>query len=466
MKKKSGKIKPENVGAVHTHTHTHTHTSSLNNNNKRAGRISALKTISKNQKTRNKQKNNIKKPIDKKIIISISILIILILIGTLVVFAFSRNQENTVLQAEKTELNLEDNEYMHVEKDASGDKVAVPNGYVGSNATGENEIDNGYVIYEGEEVVTDSNVADAQKSRNQYVWVPVPDISKFYGTDANGKKWGKLYSFATSSTNSSYDEITGTYPNNWSEDNGVMIISSKTGRKEPDVTPKSDSTGYDIDSRLKTLGLGANTTHEFLIQLEQEFNNMIESVEKYGGFYIGRYETGNLDKETAVVQKGNTNISLQNWYTMYKKCKTLKGQNINIETGMIWGNQFDRTLMWLVESGNKTKEEICKDSVSWANYSNATFEYVNSSGNIVTKNANSRIRIPTGSTEYTKANNIYDLAGNIWEWTMEELQNRMRVARGAYYSSSSSYTANSRYKYAFPLKGDDEYGCRAILYIK
>ena len=39
-----------------------------------------------------------------------------------------------------------------------------------------------------------SNVADAQKSRNQYVWVPVPDISKFYGTDANGKKWGKLYS--------------------------------------------------------------------------------------------------------------------------------------------------------------------------------------------------------------------------------------------------------------------------------
>ena len=69
---------------------------------------------------------------------------------------------------------------MHVEEDASGDKVPVPNGYVGSSVTGENEIDTGYVIYEGEEEVTDSNVADAQKSRNQYVWIPVPDISKFY----------------------------------------------------------------------------------------------------------------------------------------------------------------------------------------------------------------------------------------------------------------------------------------------
>ena len=351
-----------------------------------------------------------------------------------------------MLQAEKTELNLEDNEYMHVEKDASGDKVAVPNGYVGSNATGENEIDNGYVIYEGEEVVTDSNVADAQKSRNQYVWVPVPDISKFYGTDANGKKWGKLYSFATSSTNSSYDEITGTYPNNWSEDNGVMIISSKTGRKEPDVTPKSDSTGYDIDSRLKTLGLGANTTHEFLIQLEQEFNNMIESVEKYGGFYIGRYETGDLNKDTVVVQKGNTDISGQTWYTMYKKCKTLQGENSNIETGMIWGNQWDRTLMWLIETGNKTKEEICKDSTSWGNYKNATFEYMDSSGSIITKNENGGRIIPTGSTEYTKANNVYDLAGNVLDWSIETNSTIFRVYRGGHYDYEGVTTpANYRF---------------------
>ena len=94
--------------------------------------------------------------------------------------------------------------------------MPVPRGYVGSQATGENEINTGYVIYEGEDPVTDANVAEAQKTRNQYVWVPVPDVSKMYGTDANGKKWGKLYDFATTSKiASNYDAKTGAYPVNW-----------------------------------------------------------------------------------------------------------------------------------------------------------------------------------------------------------------------------------------------------------
>ena len=84
---------------------------------------------------------------------------------------------------------------------------------------------------------------------------------------------------------------------------------------------------------------------------------MINSVEKYGGFYIGRYETGDLSKEQVVVQKGNTDISSQTWYAMYEKSKTLSDNNNNIETGMIWGNQWDRTLMWLMECNAKMKQQ-------------------------------------------------------------------------------------------------------------
>ena len=129
--------------------------------------------MSKKQKEEKQQvKGNVtKKPINKKIVIPIVILIIVILIGTLVVFAVSKNKtnisESTVQETKARNINLEDNEYMHVENDASGDKVPVPNGYVGSKATGENEIDTGYVIYEGTDEVNDSNVADAQKNRNQ-----------------------------------------------------------------------------------------------------------------------------------------------------------------------------------------------------------------------------------------------------------------------------------------------------------
>ena len=426
-----------------------------------------LKSTSK-QTTQKQEKSKNKAKINKKVVIPVSILLIVILIATVIVYAFVGKENSTVIQATKTTanaVNLEDNEYMHVEEDASGDKVPVPNGYVGSSVAGENEIDTGYVIYEGEEAVTDSNVADAQKNRNQYVWVPVPDISKFYGTDANGKKWGKNYSFS-SSTSSSYDEITGTKPYNWSESNGVMTISSKTNYREPDVVAKYSSTGYDMDSRLKTLGIGAKTTHEFLNQLEKEFNNMVASVEKYGGFYIGRYETGNINQDTPVIQKGNTNISSQTWYNMYKRCKNIKGANTNVETGMIWGNQWDRTLMWLIETGSKTKEQIADDSTSWGNYNNATFEYVNSSGSTVTKNENSGTKIPTGNTEYTKANNIYDLAGNVYDWTMEAYSTCSRVCRGGYYFyDGDDFPADSRYV-SYPTYSYYLYGCRSALYIK
>ena len=438
---------------------------------------------------------------NKKIIIGIVavILAIIILAGIVIVATMRNSTKIGTINDEETsraqDLVLEDNEYMHVETDASGDQVPVPNGFVGSKVAGENEIDTGFVIYEGEEEVTDSNVQTAQTTRNQYVWVPVPDPSKFYGTDANGKRWGKIYNFTTGTNSSStFDEVTGTYANNWRESNGVMSISSSTSFREPDVVVKNSSvsTGYDMDSRLRTLGLGAETTHEFLFQLEKEFNKMIDSVEKYGGFYIGRYETGNLNQDVAVVQKGNTSISSQTWYTMYKKCKTLSDENNNIETSMIWGNQFDRTLMWLIESGEKnnnietsmiwgnqwdrtlmwliesgekTKEEVISDSTSWGNYRNATFTYTNSSGSTVTKNQNFGTTIPTGSTEYTKANNIYDLAGNVWDWTMEANSSRGRVVRGGNYDGNGSSPARNR-SYDGPTYSYSNYGCRVSLYIK
>ena len=418
---------------------------------------------------------------NKKIIIGIvaMILAIMILAGIVIVATMRNSTKIGTINDEETsraqDLVLEDNEYMHVETDASGDRVPVPNGFVGSKVAGENEIDTGYVIYEGEEEVNDSNVQTAQTTRNQYVWVPVPDISKFYGTDANGKRWGKLYNFTTgTSSDSTFDEVTGTYAYNWSESNGVMSITRTSkidSYREPDVVTDNGE-DYDIDSNLRTLGLGAETTHEFLMQLEKEFSKMIDSVEKYGGFYIGRYETGVLNQEVAVVQKGNTNIASQTWYAMYEKCKTLSDNNNNIETGMIWGNQWDRTLMWLMECNakdettGKSKEEVISDSSSWGNYYNATFQYTNSSGVTATKNENSRKRIPTGSTEYTKANNIYDLAGNVYDSTMEAYSTDRRASRGGCYDRDGNlYQARNRAS-GDPYSSGNNDGCRVSLYIK
>ena len=426
----------------------------------------------KENKTK-KENNKIAK--NKKVkFISITLILMLVILGV-VSLAYSQNiklarSDNEEQQVEETkEIVLEDNKYMHVETDASGDKVPVPNGFVGSKATGENEIDTGFVIYEGEEEVTDSNVQTAQTTRNQYVWVPVEDISKFYGTDANGKSWGKIYQYTTStSSDSTFDEVTGTYALNWSESNGVMRISSSTSYREPDVLRTYDTPYY-----LRRYGVSEDSMLDFLLRQQVDFKKMINSVEKYGGFYIGRYETGDLNQEVAVVQKGNTNIASQTWYAMYEKCKTLSDNNNNIETGMIWGNQFDRTLMWLMECNarnpetGKSKEEVISDSTSWGNYSNATFQYTNSSGSTSTKNSGISTRIPTGSTEYTKANNIYDLAGNVRDWTMEACSTYSRVLRGGNYDvAGTSGPARSHVASYNPSNSLSYHGCRAVLYIK
>ena len=366
----------------------------------------------------------------KRSIKIISIVLIFMLICVSITYVKSGNKEVLATTKEFNSENLQDNEHMHVEVDSSGDKVPVPNGYVGSKVSGENEIDTGYVIYEGEDEVNDSNVEEAQKTRNQYVWIPVPDASTMYGTDANGKKWGKLYEFTTS-TGANIDSVTGAKPLNWSESDGVMKVG-KSQYREPDIIPmeRSKNSAYDMDSTIKTTKVNEKTTHQFIIQLEQEFNNMIKSVEMYGGFYVGRYETGDLNQKVAKVTRENNNIANQNWYTIYNKSKTLKGNNKNIETGMIWGNQWDRTLNYIIESGNKTKEDLCNSPTSWGNYKNSVFEYINNNGSLSIKNKGDNIRIPTGSTEFTKACNIYDLLGNVREFTMTATNSFSRTMLG------------------------------------
>ena len=424
-------------------------------------------------KKRNKKENKIANK-NKKVILIILVLFLIILgVASLaysqnIKLAKNNNEEQEVEESKSQEIVLEDNKYMHVETDASGDQVPVPNGFVGSKVTGENEIDTGFVIYEGEEEATDSNVQTAQTSRNQYVWIPVEDISKFYGTDANGKSWGKIYNFTTGTNSSNtFDEVTGTYANNWSETNGVMSTPSSGSYREPDVLKSYDTPNY-----LKINKVSEDSMLDFLLRQQVDFKKMIYSVEKYGGFYIGRYETGDLSKEQVVVQKGNTDISSQTWYAMYEKSKTLSDNNNNIETGMIWGNQWDRTLMWLMECNakdettGKSKEEVIRDSTSWGNYNNATFTYTNSSGSTATKNQNSIVRIPTGSTEYTKANNIYDLVGNVWDWTMEAYYTFSRVFRGGSCGNSGTDSPASGRNYDYPTNSNSNYGTRATLYIK
>ena len=296
------------------------------------------------------------------------------------------------------------------------------------------------------------NIFNLQKTRNQYVWVPVDDPARIYGVDNKGKIWGKLYDFSN----------TGRKALNWTETNGIMNITSQTSYREPNVL--QIRSGYDRDgySYMHSYGLG-ETRYEMLTQeLEQNYYEIIESIKKYGGFYIGRYETGGLNG-TAVVRKMDTNIDSKNyWYKMYKKCLTLKGTNIGVKTSMIFGNLWDETLEWLVESGATISDgttltyKLMKTSTTWGNYDDATFNYIAANAETPlmteTKKGNLSIIIPAGSAEYTKANNIYDMAGNVYDWTTEVYSTNMRSSRDSSYRFSLYPDGNSPSGNGFPRR--------------
>ena len=360
----------------------------------------------------------------------VGILIVLIALLVVSVITISMNDKNKInikegiaqteeVDSREVDITTWDTEKVNIMTDEeTGTKVPVPKGYVVSGKDGEHTVNTGLVIYEGEEPVTNENAWEESKTRNQWVWVPVPDISRIYSVNSStGKKSGKLYAYTR---------------------DGRSIT---TNGSEPTLL------SYDREKYFSEYGMQGMTREKFSQQLQMEYEEMIASVEKYGGYYIGRYETGSLtSNEPVAMRMQDTRSVYTDWYRSYSKLKMM-GANSNVQAGLIWGSLWDETLQWLVESGNKTYEDMV-DSTSWGNYYNAEFDYITTSGDTAHKNLNSNgTSVRTGSTEYTNANNIYDLAGGgQWEWTMEAGGSVSRRCRGgSFLNTGSNYPASNRH---------------------
>ena len=340
-----------------------------------------------------------------------------------------------------------DGDKVEAVESGDGETVPVPIGYTASKASNENTVIGGFVIYEGEQELTDSNVASAKTSRNQFVWVPVDDINDIakltsgYDTAGRLNYQGKLYNFSSSGATemSSYGQGTTSY-------------------REPDIVTQYDNT----TSNMNIIGVASGNA--FKQQLQLEFNEMIKSVDTYGGFYIGRYETGNLVATAGrepVVVKGNNSISNVNWYYMYRNIKEMSA-NDNVKSTMIWGCLWDRTLIWLTETNQASS------GVNGKSYS----EIVNSSnwGNYDKSSGGTGSKQPTGNSETWKVNNIYDLSGNVGEWTIEAMNQTYRIVRGGDYNwEGSEEPASYRdydYHISYPTMDDyDRVSTRGVLYI-
>ena len=113
---------------------------------------------------------------------------------------------------------------------------------------------------------------------------------------------------------------------------------------------------------------------------------------------------------------------------------------------MIWGLQWDATCKWLDSSGFNIT-----DSSTWGNY-------INAAGGLGTKQN-------TGYSESWKANNIYDFAGNCWEFTQEALVTYRRADRGGGYGDRGSATPASDRTNSNHTGTSSSNGSRPTLYL-
>src|SRR5699024_4683919 len=127
----------------------------------------------------------------------------------------------------------------------------------------------------------------------------------------------------------------------------------------------TSSTYYDI--------LGYGSAQEMAEGLVEEYTATYESIKKYDGFYIGRYElTGTVaDPTVKPKQTVLTSKTAENWYQLKKACSNIV-KSSSAQSIMIYGNQWDEVMDWFVETGARSSSEVNTNSTNWGNYINST----------------------------------------------------------------------------------------------
>ncbi len=202
-----------------------------------------------------------------------------------------------------------------------------------------------------------------------------------------------------------------------------------------------------------------------------DYNLMYSQVEKYHGFYIARYEAGDDDVTTfrtgvtpahKVVSKkdaipynyvawGENMTSIGNNGAVYlsKNFATQYGYT-SVASTLVYGIEWDRLVRWIRDDGYDID-----DTKSYSNVNNAT-------GNA---NVGSYGIKTTGYSKYWKVKNVYDIGGNLLEWTMEAYGTAFRTFCSGSYAWPGKNLGISTGGYFVPTYNWIDVGFRVALYI-
>ena len=299
-------------------------------------------------------------------------------------------------------------------------------------------------------------------SGNEYVWVVVPRTTAVYAKTGLGK---------TTFTDADYTSI----------ENDLKEYT-KTYRGGTSFT----DTWYADD---KNEGWLSETEYKTLK------NSMLKSVYENGGFYVGRYEAGIAENGTSDEQTNSDGkytiegmpvpVSKADAYP-YTYVTRTQAQNLasNVNSGtktssLMFGVQWDLVLAFMHNKGNIADSTLTSNSTTIGNHMDSTFQlsqtgkyatmsdwelsstwnpsttsttnFVDSSRNKIAQSSSGNgILVTTGTSEKNKVMNIYDIAGNVEEWTLEKTSRDSSpcAARGGFYYIIGSYgPAANRFDY-------------------
>ena len=310
-------------------------------------------------------------------------------------------------------------------KDKNENVVVVPAGFRVFMNDGENTVEDGLVIED--------------ESGNQFVWVAVPkDIYTNVRSDTDYENIeNALKSYTNDYTTTEYSD---------------KYVSGDGGFNESDYN--------------------------------NQYHKMLTSIYNNGGFWISRYEIGS--KNAGEAASNDTNVapvSQQNAYPVVNKTQAQSEQivrKLNNNANLLFGIQWDLTLKFLQENADLSMNDITTDSTKWGNFVNSSvninqgqyqvdnWESINwmniNSGSTVTKATSSIWKLTTGASNSTKKLNIFDIAGNVAEWTLESNSTGNIIARGGDGYNQDSESSAENHAYHGISDANSYTGFRATIY--
>lgn len=292
-------------------------------------------------------------------------------------------------------------------KDVNGEQVPIPEGYIVSENSDENIVNKGLVI--------------SDSRGNEYVWISCTVDSSSNKLQYKRTEWG-VEKDGTDNSRAIKDELT---------------------LKDIDVTYSKTDTDNGINEEI---------SKEIVAQINAEK----ESIKKYGGYYIGRYEVGK-DNKTAVIKAEQEPYVNIKWSKAYELAKGIGGGE-GATTYLCSSYSWDTAINFIQNTtGKNYATSIIGFNGNWKSQ-----EVKDSSGKVI-KPVNTAQRLNTGLT--TALCNIYDMGGNVGEFTTElnpGTSEAVVLRGGNYYNfSPAGYRWDITSGYA-----NSDFGFRATLFLK